>query len=228
MKPHFLEILVEGQTEESFVKKLLEPALVERRLYVRPVLVQSGRGGHCRNYDHIWPDAVRLLNQPQKNCVRHVTTMLDLYGIPTNFPGHGGAARLHGRARAEFLERAFAADIEKRTDHARAQLFLPNLLVHEYEALLFTLPAAIQAQLIEPHRQRDLEEILRSANGQPEEVNDGPETAPSKRLAQLFPRYHKVVDGPTIAAAIGLPALRQANPHFHAWLQRLEALIEGE
>jgi hypothetical protein len=60
--------------------------------------------------------------------------------------------------------------------------------------------------------------------GSPEEINDGPETHPSKRLAGLFPTYRKPLDGPQIAGRIGLPAIRAACKHFDAWLAKLEAL----
>ena len=59
----------------------------------------------------------------------------------------------------------------------------------------------------------------------PEDINDGPQTAPSKRVSAAMPVYQKTFHGPLIACAIGLDAMRGACPHFHAWLQKLEALV---
>ena len=58
----------------------------------------------------------------------------------------------------------------------------------------------------------------------PEDINDSPHTAPSKRLLAAMPGYQKPFHGPLIACEIGLDAMRRACPHFHAWLQKLEAL----
>jgi len=68
-----------------------------------------------------------------------------------------------------------------------------------------------------------LERIKRSfAN--PEEINDNPETAPSKRILKIFSGYQKVLHGPTIAKRIGIENIRTECPHFHEWLDWLENL----
>ncbi len=60
----------------------------------------------------------------------------------------------------------------------------------------------------------------------PELIDDGANTAPSKRIIALIPQYGttKRARGPLIAAAIGLPAIRAKCPHFDAWIKRLEEL----
>ena len=99
--------------------------------------------------------------------------------------------------------------------------------MHEYEGLLFTdtsafavVPSATAA-IIE--RLRD----VRAGFGTPEDINDSSETAPSKRIKQLLPRYEKVVHGPDIVAAIGLEAVREECPRFNGWLTQLESLGSG-
>ena len=57
--------------------------------------------------------------------------------------------------------------------------------------------------------------------GNPELINDGPATAPSKRLLAAYPAYNKTQDGPLAIAELGLPALRSQCPHLDTWLQRL-------
>jgi Domain of unknown function (DUF4276) len=61
------------------------------------------------------------------------------------------------------------------------------------------------------------------AAGGPELVNDGPDTAPSKRILKAYPTYRKVVDGPDAIELLGLGALRTVCPHLDAWLKRLES-----
>ena len=58
----------------------------------------------------------------------------------------------------------------------------------------------------------------------PEHIDDGEQTAPSKRLASLFPGYNKVLFGTRIIRDIGLQTVRSECPHFDKWLTRLEQL----
>ncbi|WSG72010.1 DUF4276 family protein [Nonomuraea glycinis] len=44
------------------------------------------------------------------------------------------------------------------------------------------------------------------------------DTAPSKRLLRLYPRYRKTSDGPLVIAEIGIDAIRKDCPHADAWL----------
>lgn len=65
---------------------------------------------------------------------------------------------------------------------------------------------------------------IRASVASPEEINEGPTTAPSKRLLGLFPGYQKTLYGPMAAAAQGLAPLRAACPHFNQWVSVLVAL----
>jgi len=69
---------------------------------------------------------------------------------------------------------------------------------------------------------------LRDHAGSPELIDDGHDTAPSKRIARLIPEYAgmKASAGPLIAAKIGLAAIRQRCSHFDEWLKKLESLGE--
>jgi hypothetical protein len=85
----------------------------------------------------------------------------------------------------------------------------------------------------EPHRFGDWTDsptvvtelaAIARAHHTPEDINDSPVSAPSKRILQLMPDYQKTFHGPLIAAEIGLVALRGACPHFNEWLTKLEML----
>jgi hypothetical protein len=60
--------------------------------------------------------------------------------------------------------------------------------------------------------------------GEPELINHGENTHPKARLQGLGTGYKETSDGPTLIEKIGIPAIRQACPHFADWLERLEAL----
>ena len=68
-----LAISVEGQTEEIFVKTILKPHLIQRNIYIEPILL--GRKGGNVSLSRIKTDLNRLSNSFDK-----VTTLYDFYG----------------------------------------------------------------------------------------------------------------------------------------------------
>ncbi len=98
--------------------------------------------------------------------------------------------------------------------------FLPYLQRHEVEALVLASMEALE-MLVD-----DGVDELRGDLGQtaPEDVNDGPETAPSKRLLRHVRAYDKVVYGSLVVAETGLATVRSRCPGFDAWVSSLEAL----
>ena len=148
------------------------------------------------------------------------TSMVDLYALPGDFPGRETAEDLRHvpRERVQSLEEVWS-------DAAGDPRFLPYLQLHEFEACLFTDIGELRG-ICEANR---AEEPLRRIADQyesPELIDDGAQTAPSKRIEQHIPAYPdlKVTVGPEAAARIGLAAIRAACPHFGKWLTRLEQL----
>src|SRR6185437_11826955 len=76
----------------------------------------------------------------------------------------------------------------------------------------------------DPDPAAELEQIVRLESG-PELVNDGVDTAPSKRIMSAYPQYAKTIDGPLVIAEAGLDAIRSTCPHADDWLRELEARI---
>lgn len=93
--------------------------------------------------------------------------------------------------------------------------------MHEYEGLLFSDPPGFAQAVGRPDLADDFQAI-RSEFSTPEEINDSPETAPSKRVERLIPGYQKPLAGVQAAIAIGLDAIRRECPHFNEWVRRLE------
>lgn len=213
-------VLVEGQTEETFVREVLhEPFLIRHHLLLLPQIVATSRRrrhfGGITGYGKLRRDLKRLLGQPSASAV---TTMVDLYALPRDFPGLDAqetrsAGDCYARVRA--LERAFARDL----DDPR---FIPYLSLHEFEALV--LAGADHFHDLIP--QVDLPDLAdRIARlGAPEEVDDGPETHPSARLRRLIRGYRKTADGPRVAARAGIEVLCERCPHFSSWIERLRGL----
>ena len=213
-------ILVEGQTEEAFVKNLLAVHLRKHGVAVIPIIVATKRlltgdkkrGGYVP-YPRLRAEILRLLNDSSAACV---TTMLDYYGLAPEFPGRAEPVGNTTLEKVASVEQAYAADIDN-------QRFVPYLAMHEFEAMLFTVPTEIANSFGQPSLQTSLQTI-RAAFKTPEDINDHEETAPSKRLGKLFPGYNKRFYGELIAERIGIERIRGECAHFAAWLAKLESL----
>lgn len=210
-------ILVEGQTEEAFVGELLQKHYANAGLYLTPIIVNTSpghKGGSVR-YARVRPQIERLCKQDPG---AHVSTMFDLYALPDDFPGKLDPARPaqgSGAQIASFLEERLQQDIGQAN-------FLPNIMVHEFEALLFVEPRQF-THWADGRTAETLADVRR--NSMPEDIDHDPSGAPSKRILAVMPSYQKTVHGPLIACDIGLDAMRRDCPHFNGWLRKLEALV---
>jgi hypothetical protein len=221
-----LKIVVEGHTEREFIKRVLAPSLGYGRYSVKPIVVSNTPvrqsqdhlgGGHFGN-------ALRDIRNALEDQSAYCTTMFDYYGLPDDFPGLTSddcppPSQLDERI--DYLERSLGQEI------GDTHRFLPYLQVHEFEALLFssveTIDDALQTHGSVESRLHDLRAIVNHFD-HPERIDDDPETAPSKRLQDLFPRYDKMLHGEMIAHDIGLSRIRDACPHFDDWVTRLDSL----
>ena len=221
-----LHFIVEGQTEETFVNQVLKPYLGDRYIWADARCVLTSRRGGVkhrggfRNYAQPRRDILSWLREDQNDDARF-TTAFDLYRLPSDFPGYGDAqAATDPYDKVRILEEALRNDIDDWR-------FIPYLQLHEFEALLLSEPAQLAAQFMEQQAGiRTLVTIAERA-GNPELINDGPDTAPSKRIIAEIPEYGgmKASAGPIVAERIGLANLRSGCRHFGEWINRLEALI---
>ena len=68
--------------------------------------------------------------------------------------------------------------------------------------------------------------VIRDGFFTPEEINDSPETAPSKRVKQLYASYQKPLMGICQPLEeIGLAAIRSECPLFDNWVKQLEERV---
>jgi len=222
-----LLVEVEGQTEEQLVNEVLAPHLYEKgyqavcaRL-VGNQRLRARRGG-IRNWDSVSRDIVRHLREDHG---RIVTTMVDYYALPATWPGRATAASLPAEtsaAKAARVEEALLDDMAERMgagfDRRR---FVPFVVMHEFEGLLFSSCGALPRLVGDGELEAKLTEI-RDGFSTPEDINDSPETAPSKRISSLVPRYEKPLYGVITFLEIGLRTVRAECPHFHQWLEQLE------
>ena len=223
-----LNFIVEGQTEETFVNQTLKPHLSRFSVGVsaRVVTTSKQRGvkyrGGLSTYARARRDITLWTKQDRNPDVRF-TTMFDLYGLPTDFPGYSTAAHDDPYKRVAALEDALG-------DHISDPRFIPYIQLHEFEALILSDAGPLASQFDNCDEGIARLETIVSSFDSPELINEGTNTAPSKRIIREIPEYEgsKVSAGPIVAATIGLPTLRSKCSHFAQWLDKLERLAEGD
>ena len=198
-----MAIVVEGQTEGEFVKRVLSNHLLEQGVLVKEHELGGGVNVHkiasemlryCRSYDV-------------------VSSLVDYYGF-------GG----RGRATVAELEQQISEEVRKRAPGGLLCKIYPYVQLHEFEGLLFSdvkafgkIPGVTMANV-----QRL--EFVRGRFAAPECINSGEHSAPSKRIKGVIPTYEKVVNGVSVAQWITLPKIREECKRFDSWIACLESV----
>lgn len=217
-------VVCEGQTEVSFVKQVIAPNLAQRNVFARPRMIATSpgyAGGSLTRHRVL--RSLRSVLLEQKGA--YVTTFFDLYGLPSDFPGHGEhAPHSNPLGYALEIEAEFHKVVVQETE-CRASRFFPHIQPYEFEALLFS--DADKIVEMEPEWVKSMDELQKARRDaqSPEHINEGQTTHPSARLKELSsPRYNKVAHGVTIARRIGLDRICAECRHFNGWLTRIENL----
>jgi hypothetical protein len=212
-----LYIIVEGQTEEAFVKEVLAPYLLGYGIFdVRPIKIttsKTGKGGFV-NYQHVRNDA---LNYLKKEIDIVVTTFVDYFRMPTSMPNYQKCTTLpFPDDRIDCLEKAMEENIGYSN-------FVPYIQKFEFEALLFSDNSGFEAFFDEKIYTATQQVINEFEN--PEEINTHPEKAPSKRLERILKnngeKYEKVDDGNLVAIELGIEKILNSCPRFKNWVDIL-------
>ena len=225
-----LLVHVEGETEENFVNQVLTPHLYRCGFpKVGARLMGNSRQRYQRGGVGAWTSARKDITNHLKEdpgCI--ATTMVDYYGMPQTglraWPGRSEANELAFPNNAEMVEKALASDIcdEMGTDF-NPERFVPYVMMHEFEAILFSDCDRFAESIGKPELAPKFQAI-RDKFASPEEIDDSPHTAPSKRIESLLPGYKKPGMGTLASLEISLVKIRSECPHFRGWLERLERI----
>ena len=204
-----LYILCEGQSEEAFVKQVLSPYLQGFQIYATPIVL--GGVSHYRKIrEHL-----KILGR-NSNII--LTTMLDYYKLPLDTPGIKECNYTVPSDIARYIEQQIYNDL---IHELKCQKFLPNIIMHEYEALLLSDVACFS--VCKDFTARNIKQLTKevSSFATPEHVNNSEQTAPSKRILRLCPNYQKNIDGTRIAQEIGIQKMMQECKHFAEWIEQM-------
>lgn len=217
-------VFAEGPTEEKFIKQLVAPALRHLEIFIKPQTLntsQNAKGGAV-TFDRLKFNARNTLRQ-HPNAV--LSTFLDLYALGTDFPAFAEATKKPNvYSRVACLQQGLSAAIVAHVQ-CRPERFMPHIQPYEFEGLLFSDVQALSA--VEPTWTKSLAALtkIRTAVDTPEHINDGYETAPSRRLESLLhPKYKKTTHGPRAAERISLEVIERECRHFKRWMNALRNL----
>lgn len=219
-----LHVLCEGQSEQSFVAKVLRPYLLPYDIVARPTLLVTNhkldaRGGMI-DYKQVKRDLRNLIQSAKDTAYeKHFfTTMFDLYALPNDFPGFRvNDTDCYGVVRD--IEAAFAMDID-------CSCFIPYIELHEFETLVLCNLEALKIEY--PLASKNIDKLdtewRKQCQNQAELVNTHWESAPSRRICKALGNmyhYNKPKMAVMTTSAKGIDSLRTDCPHFNQWIEQL-------
>ena len=213
--------LVEGPTEKIFIQEILCPYLALREVYITPtILTKPGQHGGDVRFSRARKDIEHHLKQRRWTWL---TLLVDYYGIKGDWPGYEASKHeTQHTVKARVMNEATQKQVNELFGNQDSQRrFISYVSMFEFEALLFSDAEILTRKLNVPKHHVD--KIL-SQCGEPEKINDNPQTSPSRRLEALSNRFKKTTTGISIAREIGIARMRESCPIFNEWVTKLENL----
>jgi hypothetical protein len=204
-----LVFIVEGDTEVTFVHELIIPYLLSLGFtnFMNAQTIITSRKkykkGGVVSFEYLKNDVERVF--AQGNVI--VTTLLDFFRLPTNFPNYS-TDKFQIPAIEQGMYQAF-----------NTPDFIPYIQQYEMEALFFSKLEAFELSVDTEEQLQALETIIANYPN-PENINGGAETAPSKRLEAIF-GYKKGVHVEFILDELTIPVIRAKCPRFDDWIEML-------
>ncbi len=213
-------IICEGQTEQEFCNDVLQPHFNRLEIYLENPVIKKTQGGIV-NWEALKFQVETLL---KKDKTAIVTILIDYYGIHKHhkYPNWEETKNINDKNDAmQLMEAGMLNDITSDLQNR----FIPYIQLHEFEGLLFS-DLKVFNDNFEDKEFLNYDYLVATIRGfsNPEMINDGSETAPSKRLSNIIRGYSKVIYGSLIAEEIGLLKIRARCPRFNEWITKLENL----
>jgi hypothetical protein len=216
-----LHCIVEGQTEVAVFTSLLTPYILEKTGAYCLFTPVKHTGGGIVKFSKILPELREHLKEK-----KIVATYFDYYGIHENhnFRNYHEAKvnQTNAKIGVELLEKGmFEALVEKGIN---TRYFIPYIQLHEFEALLFSSTKSFELVYDNDNITEEIQKI-NSRYPNPEDINDSPNTAPSKRIIKIVEKhrtsYEKVIDGEDLATLTSIDTIMEKCPRFKKWITKI-------
>ena len=216
-------VVTEGQSETNFVNRVMAPYFASRCVLIPNTVITKTDSKHGKtykggveNYDQIRNTLLKTLAISSKNKDSYVTTMFDFYRLPTDVPGVADVGKVNNPyEKVELIERAIL-----KAEEYDGNFFFPYVELHEFEAMLFSDLTKLKETYFE-YDLIDLEECVKRQSN-PELINNGEETAPSKRIIKCISCYDKANVGVDVLGKIGIENIAEKCRHFSEWIRCIE------
>lgn len=211
-----LIIICEGPTEQAFCNDILRDHFLPKGILLDAPTIKHSNGGIVA-WETLKKQIITHLNEG--NCI--VSLFVDYYRIRDsyNFPGWMNSKSItdiYDRMRYLFEQMSLDIEINLRSR------FIPYIQLHEFEGLLFSDISVFPNNFTKNELDFSLLETAVKSAHTPEEINNGPNTAPSERLKRAIKGYDKIVYGSCLASDIGLKTIREKCILFNEWIEKLE------
>lgn len=219
-------VITEGQSETNFVNKVMMPYFAGRCILIPNTVVTKTdikygkmyKGG-VSDYNQIRKTLSKALSSAASDPDSYVTTMFDFYGLPTDVPGVLDAEKENDPyEKVRIIEKAILEN-EKYDEY----FFFPYIELHEFEAMIFSDVTKLEEAYFE-YNLASLKECVNEQSN-PELINNGEETAPSKRIINCIKNYDKANVGVDVLGKIGIENIARKCRHFADWMKRIEERI---
>ena len=219
-----LYLVVEGQTEQFFAERVLAPYFAVRNIFVRAMMIpkKGSKGGDVK-FERVKSCVSNLLKQRRDTIV---ATFVDYYGL-NSWPELEAVRGLSGASPAQISSTLIQAAVDAIKNELPecnvSKRFVPFIAVHEFEALLFSEPNELAEAL--NIDSKVIVNLMQNFDS-PEQINNGPQTAPSKRIENWSQkRFGKTTTGVALAERIGIDKMRTCCHNFDAWIKKIEAIV---
>lgn len=207
--------IVEGDTEILLVDKVIMPyiynlgyAITHTCQTITTNRKQHKKGG-VGSYGKFKNEIQNTLSQGDVL----VTTLIDFFKLPTDFPQFTDDS-----SKIQQIETAIHQDFDSNPN------LLPYIQRHEVEALMYSSMEGFKLVMDEDKQLEKVQQIINQYPN-PEDINNSPATAPSKRLQKIYD-YDKTGDGEMIFEMVGIEAMLEKCPRFANWINLIKNRLD--
>ncbi|WP_421921110.1 DUF4276 family protein [Marinifilum sp.] len=207
--------IVEGDTEILLVEKVIMPYIYELgyQISYNCQTITTNRKQHKKggvgSYGKFKNEILRTIAQGDVL----VTSLIDFFKLPTDFPSFKNDSN-----RIEEIEKGILEDFDSNPN------LIPYIQRHEVEALMYSNMDGFELVMDDEDQLEKVQQIM-DEYPNPEDINNSPETAPSKRLQGIF-NYDKTGDGEMIFEMVGIQAMLDKCPRFAKWINEIRAKLD--